>query len=105
MDKKKVQKSIALFTKRVKKILKPRQVLLFGSYATGTADEYSDVDVLVISDRFTSIPQEERLDVLYPMTKDLIPDFHVFGFTPGEYEAMSPLVSLAEVKYSGRPLL
>lgn len=105
MDKKKVQKNLALFTRRVKKTWKPERVLLFGSYATGRANEYSDVDVIVISDRFSTIPQEERFDVLYPLTQDLYPDFHVFGLTPGEYEAMSPLVSLAEAKHAGRPLL
>ena len=30
-----------------------KKVILFGSYANGKADEYSDIDIVLVSDQFT----------------------------------------------------
>ena len=38
---------------------KPQAVILFGSYATGTATEDSDIDILVI--KKTDLPRHRRL--------------------------------------------
>lgn len=101
MDKKQVQKSLKVFTLRVKAKFKPKQILLFGSYSTGKHTTFSDIDIAVISNKFKSIPQEKRLDVLYPLTADLYPDFHVFGFTPTEFKKASSLTTVAEIKKQG----
>ena len=98
MGKTKIQKDIKLFTERVKKKFRPKRVLLFGSFARGDVNEYSDVDVVVISDAFKSIPSEKRLDILYPLTMDLTPDFHVFGYTSEEFDKASNLTTVAEIK-------
>ena len=34
----------------IKKIANPKKIYLFGSYAKGKANEYSDIDILVIDD-------------------------------------------------------
>ncbi len=39
-------------------------VLLFGSRVDGTAREYSDIDVLVLSSRFRGIPLLKRMPML-----------------------------------------
>ncbi|MBI5619878.1 nucleotidyltransferase domain-containing protein [Candidatus Gottesmanbacteria bacterium] len=101
MGPKKIQKSLKLFTKRVTEKYHPEQVILFGSFARGQANDYSDVDIAVISKDFEKIPQERRLDVLYDLTSGLHPDFHVFGFTPKEFDKLSPFVSVSEAKEYG----
>ncbi len=105
MDKTKIQKSIKLFTERVKNKFNPKQILLFGSYATGRANEYSDIDIIVLADKFKSIPTERRLDILYPLTQDLYPDFHVFGYTPEEFQKANFLTVIAEAKERGISLI
>ncbi|MBI3559517.1 nucleotidyltransferase domain-containing protein [Candidatus Gottesmanbacteria bacterium] len=82
----------------MKKKFNPKQLLLFGSYARGKANEYSDVDVVVVSDTFKSMPLKKRLDVLYPLTMDLSPDFHVFGYTSEEFKKASNVSTLEDVK-------
>lgn len=104
MVKKQVQKNLKIFTERIKKTFKPKSVYLFGSFAYGKITDYSDIDIVVVSDRFKTIPEEKRLDVLYDLTKDLYPDFHVFGFTHEEFSA-SRRTTLEEVKQRGIPLL
>jgi predicted nucleotidyltransferase len=40
--------------------LKPEKILLFGSRIKGTADENSDIDVIVVSNAFATIPFIEQ---------------------------------------------
>lgn len=101
MDKKTIQSALITFTQRVQQKYRPEQVILFGSYARGEATDYSDVDVLVVSSYFQTIPQSKRLDVLYDDVRDLTPDFHVFGLTPNEYHNLSPFISISEAKTQG----
>jgi len=102
MGKKQINKSIKIFIKRAKKIFNPQKIILFGSFAKKKANEYSDVDLVLLSDKFKTIPQEKRLDYLYELTKDLYPDFHVFGFTPYEFENASKLTIIEEIKKHGK---
>lgn len=104
MDKKQARRSINTFVKRASRRFKPEKVLLFGSFAHGGESEYSDVDIAVVSKAFSKIPQEKRLDLLYELTKDLYPDFHVFGFTPDEFTYSSKLSTIEEIKQKGIPL-
>ncbi len=105
MDKTTIQSALTAFTRRMQQKYQPEQVILFGSYARGDATDYSDVDVLVVSSYFQTIPQDKRLDVLYNDIRDLTPDFHVFGLTPNEYHNLSPFVSIIEAKTQGIQLM
>lgn len=105
MGKKQINQSLKIFSKRAKIALDPEQILLFGSYARNEANEYSDVDVIVVAKKFSQIPEEKRLDILYDLTVDLRPDFHVFGFTPQEFSNSNPLTSLSQIKQGAIPLL
>jgi uncharacterized protein len=69
----------------------PRQVIVFGSRARGTARPDSDVDVLVIYDG--PMPKRElkqRIRKLFPL-----PDFgmDLFVLTPDEFERQKRVVS------------
>jgi len=105
MDKTTIQSALTAFTRRMQQKYQPEQVILFGSYARGDATDYSDVDVLVVSSHFQTVPQDKRLDVLYDDIRDLTPDFHVFGLTPNEYHNLSPFVSIIEAKTQGIQLM
>ena len=41
-----------------------KKIVLYGSYATGTAKNYSDIDVALISDKFGKDRAEERMFLL-----------------------------------------
>ena len=49
---------IAQLTARIVEAERPEKVILFGSYASGTATESSDIDLLVIS--HSTLPRRER---------------------------------------------
>lgn len=82
MDKSAAINILARFTERLEaQGIKPGKVILYGSYATGTMREGSDIDVVVISDDFRGKNYWERLDIL---TQAI---YHVFA--PIEAVAMT----------------
>lgn len=101
MGKQKVQKQLNIFVKRVKEKLYPKKIILFGSYAQKKANDYSDIDVIVISDSFNQMKEKERFDYLYDLSKDLYPDINAFGFTPKEVKQLSKFTTVYEALKTG----
>ena len=93
MGKERIQKQLSIFLKRIQKF-HPQKVILCGSYGQKKANEYSDVDIVVVSDMFNGVHEKKRFDDLYSLTSDLSPDFQVHGVTPSEINSMSKLTSL-----------
>ncbi len=55
---------LKLITECIVREYQPDKIILFGSWARGNADEHSDIDLLVISDREKDLPRYKRgLDV------------------------------------------
>ncbi|MBM3501376.1 MAG: nucleotidyltransferase domain-containing protein [Armatimonadetes bacterium] len=63
----------------------PEAVLLFGSRAAGTADEWSDIDVVVVSRRFEGLGVFDRFRIFDEVVQ---PHWHVdvLCLTPEEFE-------------------
>ncbi len=61
----------------------PEKIFLFGSYSNGTANAFSDLDLLIIkstNENFNSRPKTVReLFIKYPCAMD------IFVFTPDEF--------------------
>jgi predicted nucleotidyltransferase len=93
MGKEKIRKQLSIFLKRIQKY-HPQKVILCGSYAQKKAGEYSDVDIVVVSDMFKGVHEKKRFDDLYNLTEDLYPDFQVHGVTMEEINTMSKLTTL-----------
>ena len=65
MDKRAVINILAQFKERLEaQGIRPRKIILYGSHASGTMREGSDIDVVVISDDFTERGYWERIDIL-----------------------------------------
>jgi len=80
-----VFKGIESYVRRVIENLKPRYVILFGSFATGDINEGSDVDVLVVADFKEGFL--DRIKKLMEMNTFKIP-IEPVGYTPEEFEEM-----------------
>ncbi|HID24193.1 MAG TPA: nucleotidyltransferase domain-containing protein [Planctomycetaceae bacterium] len=65
----------------------PRQVVLFGSRARGTAKEESDLDIIVISDRFEGTPFLKRMPALLRLVP-LAKHIDYLCYTPEEFERL-----------------
>jgi len=74
-----IQESLKILVARLKAKYTPEQIILFGSYARGTADAASDVDILVISPLFKDRDMYDIYSELYGFTHDFEKDIQVFG--------------------------
>lgn len=77
-----------------------RLAVLFGSYARGTADERSDVDLIVVAD--TTKRYIKRLDDYFdPLALRLEPALEVWVYTPAEFEDMKTRPFVAQALREG----
>ena len=63
-----------------------QRIILFGSYASGNASEYSDIDLLVISKDFEKRNLRERLEILGLAAGKVFEPIEALGYTPEEIE-------------------
>src|SRR5437868_1256764 len=69
---------------RVVERIHPQKVILFGSYAKGTATLRSDLDIFLIKE--TELPVLLRADALKPLLANTLIPVDVHVFTPEEVE-------------------
>jgi predicted nucleotidyltransferase len=80
----------------------PFRIILFGSHANGTADEESDIDLIVVYE--TEKRFLDRLRELY-MAWDLPKSVDILAYTPGEFEElMETRAFVQDAVASGRVL-
>ncbi len=64
--------------------IRPEKVMLYGSRASGTAREGSDIDLIVISSDWANYNQRERLEMLGVASARILEPVQAQGFTPDE---------------------
>lgn len=90
-------KEIARFRKRLADRLGSVETLiLFGSQATGTTHEDSDVDLIVVSQGFRDLSSLKR-GALAHLVWDLPHPVDFICYTPEEYERLKNQVSIVKV--------
>lgn len=95
--------TVRQFAEEVKKQgVQLRQVILFGSYARGDQQEWSDVDVALVADEFVGVSFEDIkhfIDVTIQKPYFSL-EFHTFSTK--EFDAGNPFVD--EIKRTGIPV-
>ncbi len=74
---------IEAFGRQIGSKFSAEKVILFGSYAEGTAAEDSDVDLLVVAE--TDLPQRQRYGAVRRLVADVPASFDIIFKTPDEY--------------------
>ena len=101
MDTKQISNPINIFIKALPKMVKPSQVIIFGSQNDGTANEDSDIDVVIVSKNFEKISEDKRLDILYKASRFISPEIHPWGVTPEELNAADSQSTLGTAREFG----
>jgi predicted nucleotidyltransferase len=84
-------KQIEEFGRRIGEEFGAEKVILFGSYARGTASAESDVDLLVVA--HTSLPPQERYGAVRRLLADCPAGFDIVVKTPEEYDRWRSVVN------------
>ncbi|MEM2083922.1 MAG: nucleotidyltransferase domain-containing protein [Nitrososphaerota archaeon] len=82
---KKIFEGIEKYKQIVIKEIKPKKIILFGSFARGDINEGSDVDLIVIADWKEDFL--ERIKILLELNKFKIP-LEPLGYTEEEFEKL-----------------
>ena len=77
------------------------RVILFGSHAAGHAQEWSDIDIAVISPKFDALSLLERYEQLGLANRELQAPLDVVGFSPSQVAHCEPGSFLAEILRTG----
>ncbi len=81
------QNDIEKLVQTIVSAYKPEKVLLFGSYAKGTATENSDVDLLLVKD--TNLPPHKRTGEISALLKGILFPLDIIIYTRNEFEQQS----------------
>lgn len=86
------------------KNIKVDSVILFGSYAKGTAVEDSDVDIAIISPEFGQNPLRDK-QIIYRTiaNEDIEPCFEIHTFSPGELKNSNSFF-VSEIRSTGKTI-
>lgn len=82
------KKIIRKYIKNFPKKIIVKGVLLFGSYATGKFNQYSDLDIVVISPYFKKMNFIKRMELLSYLRSGAAEDvpMDIIGYTPEEFK-------------------
>ena len=69
------------------------QLILFGSHASGTAREDSDIDLVVISQSFSGKSYLERIDILTDTVMKTASSINPSAFTTDEWKSENSLIA------------
>ena len=101
MDTRKIEKPLKLFISALPKTVEPLQVIIFGSHSDGSARDDSDIDVIVVSEDFDRISEDNRLDILYKASRFISPEIHPWGVTPDELSSADSQSTLGAARELG----
>lgn len=102
-----LKEKLEYYISAIKEAIDVDQIILFGSYAKGTYDKYSDIDIAVISKEIdTNIPRWENINLIKKKSNlRFDPDIQIIPFN---YDAFynsqnSPIASfIKDIKQTGK---
>jgi predicted nucleotidyltransferase len=78
------------------------QAVLFGSHARGRADEWSDVDLAVISPDFARMSHDKVMDLLVDVSLTVDPSVEIRPYTPNDLKEARPTNFLGYILAEGK---
>ena len=95
MDKEQVLEIIRRFkASLIKHGLEVDNIVLYGSYSTGTYHEGSDIDLVVIFKDFAGKEFLERVDMMLDALGEIFKPIEAYPMTPEEYENGDSMIAL-----------
>lgn len=93
MDKNTVLNILSRFRKAIEsKDIKINKLILYGSYASGTSREGSDIDIVVISEDFARKNYWERIEILSDAIYEVFQPIEAVAMTPEEWRTGESMI-------------
>ena len=101
MDINQVRDQLTDFLTKVSQTIPVDEMIVFGSYARGTATQASDVDVIIISDDFKGIRSDKRFKILDTAARFIRPEIVAAGFTREELDKARQFSIVGQARHAG----
>ena len=96
-----LEQAIEDFVRRLAAGIEIEAIVLYGSYARGTAYDQSDIDIAVVSDDFEGVPMSRRQEIIADLTLHRDPRISPIGYPSSEYHNPGPHSFLREIIATG----
>lgn len=97
-----LDRAISDFVSLLSKAVRIEAIVLYGSHVNGSPDEWSDIDIAVISPDFEELPMWERQRVISRTTAHRDPSLAPIGYPSSEYHNPGRHSFLREIIRTGR---
>lgn len=97
-----LEKIISAFVALLSNVVRVEAVILYGSYVNGSPDEWSDIDIAVISPDFEELVMWERQRIISRATVDRDASLAPIGYPSSEYHNPGPHSFLREIIRTGK---
>jgi predicted nucleotidyltransferase len=85
-----LEQAIREFAESLETGIRIEAIVLYGSYARGTAYDQSDIDIAVVSPDFEGLPVNRRQDIIARLERHTDPRISPIGYPTSEYHNPSP---------------
>jgi predicted nucleotidyltransferase len=82
--------------------IRVKQAVLFGSHARGEADQWSDVDLAVVSPDFARMSHQKVMDLLVDVALTVDPSVEILPYTPKDLKEARPTNFLGYILAQGK---
>ncbi len=97
-----IRKIINEFVGALEPDIKVERVILYGSYARGKANEWSDIDVAVLSPTFADMPELKVVEEIARRRIHCDSRLSPFAYTPAQFDNAPPYLFAAEIRRTGK---
>ena len=97
-----LEKIISAFVALLSSVVRVEALILYGSYANGSPDEWSDIDIAVVSPEFEGLVMWERQRIISRATVDRDPSLAPIGYPSSEYHNPGRHSFLREIIRTGK---
>ncbi|MDA2922835.1 nucleotidyltransferase domain-containing protein [Patescibacteria group bacterium AH-259-L07] len=100
----KINKAIKEYIEVLKKDIPIQKVIIYGSYAKGKGRKGSDIDLVIVSDKFGKSPQEEGKYLFRKLWDIENAKIEPIGYSPKDFQTSSPSPLLYEIRKYGKEI-
>lgn len=98
-DSESIQNIVKNYVQKISLLIPISKVILFGSYAKGTYDKNSDIDLAIFSDYFEGMKGVDAFKFLFMQTLEYDVDLEPLAFTAADYR--EPVGIVEEILKTG----
>lgn len=85
--------------------IRPQEIIVYGSCATGRPKPHSDIDLVIVSSDLARFSQLKRQELLAEWTININAPLEVIGYTPEEMKKAKNTVFGEIIRSSGKRLM